>query len=250
LLVFIINNLAKFTLETQSTGLTSGFRVTMKHPLATEVITTGGDDGFVHRAGRNLFRDIRVARKCRKKKKTPKKLVSRYLKDAITLSGAIEGNDETYGAYSPYLCHDYGIPCQPLDPKETRDLEPCLYIKTIAGYRVDDTDIDPFIKNSLKDIGHAQALGAMLFYHTRVIGFEKENQRIKTLHVMEVHTGKARLVEREQVINASDTVIQVIPNHLYARTRRKDSEADFAEITQFMDRRDQPIPGGTGITWS
>jgi len=119
-----------------------------------------------------------------------------------TVAVAVEGDDETYSAEFPFLCGKCGIPCEPIDPKDARDLEPSLSSKIIAAYRVDDATLDPF-QLSLENMAHAQKLGGTLLCNTRVVRLETENRRIKRVHLTHMHTGEETVVYPHQVINAA-----------------------------------------------
>ena len=163
---------------------------------------SGRNHGLLHSGGRYVATDPGAARECHIENVILKKVAPRCIEDTGGLFVAVEGDDETYAADFPQLCHKCGIPCQPLDPKEARDREPALSNRVIAAYLVDDAAIDPF-KISLENIAQAQDLGANLLCHTKVTGFEKENRRIKVVHLADVDTGKETIVEPEQVINAA-----------------------------------------------
>ncbi|MBW1782582.1 MAG: anaerobic glycerol-3-phosphate dehydrogenase subunit A [Deltaproteobacteria bacterium] len=163
---------------------------------------SGRNHGLLHSGARYVATDPGAARECHQENQILKKVAPQCIEDTGGLFVAVEGDDETYAADFPHLCQRCGIPCQSLSPKEARDREPTLSSKVIAAYLVDDAAIDPF-KLSLENIAHAQKLGATLLCHTKVVGFEKENHRIKAVHLINVNTGKEAVVESEQVINAA-----------------------------------------------
>lgn len=163
---------------------------------------SGRNHGLLHSGGRYVATDPGAARECHMENVILKRVAPHCIEDTGGLFVAVEGDDETYAADFPQLCSKCGIPCQWLDPKEAREMEPALSSKVIAAYLVDDASIDPF-KISLENIAQAQDLGADLLCHTEVTGFEKENNRIKTVHLINTSTGKEISVEPEQVINAA-----------------------------------------------
>lgn len=163
---------------------------------------SGRNHGLLHSGGRYVATDPGAARECHLENEILKRVAPHCIEDTGGFFVAVEGDDETYAADFPRLCHKCGIPCQPLDPKEARDREPSLSSKVIAAYLVDDAAIDPF-KLSLENIAQAQELGATLLCHTKVVGFEKENHRIRAVHLANTYTGKETIVEPEQLINAA-----------------------------------------------
>ncbi|MGD9300560.1 MAG: FAD-dependent oxidoreductase, partial [Desulfobacterales bacterium] len=115
---------------------------------------------------------------------------------------AVEGDDEQYVADFPRLCSQCRIPVQELDLKEARGLEPALSEKLIAAYKVADASIDPF-KLTMENMAQAQELGSTLLRFTRVVGFEKGNQKIRATRLQNITTGEELIIEAEQVINAT-----------------------------------------------
>jgi glycerol-3-phosphate dehydrogenase len=163
---------------------------------------SGSNHGLLHSGGRYVATDPGAARECHEENVILKTMAPHCIEDTGGLFVAVEGDDEKYAADFSQLCSKCGIPCQWLDPKDAREMEPSLSTKVIAAYLVDDASIDPF-KISLENITQAQALGADLLCHTEVTGFKRENDRIKTVRLINTNTGKETFVEPEQVINAA-----------------------------------------------
>jgi glycerol-3-phosphate dehydrogenase len=163
---------------------------------------SGRNHGLLHSGGRYVSTDPAAAKECHQENEILKRVAPHCIEDTGGLFVAVEGDDETYAANFPDLCRKCGIPCQPIDPGKARDLEPSLSSKIIAAYRVDDAAIDPF-KTSLENMAHAQKLGGTLLCNTRVVKLEKENHRIKRVHLKQMHTGEETVVHPEQVINAA-----------------------------------------------
>jgi glycerol-3-phosphate dehydrogenase len=163
---------------------------------------SGRNHGLLHSGGRYVSTDPDAAKECHQENEILKKVAPHCIEDTGGLFVAVEGDDETYSSAFPSLCRKCGIPCEPIDPKDARDLEPSLSSKIITAYRVDDATIDPF-QLSLENMAHAQELGGKLLCNTQVIGFETENHSIKTVRLANMHTGEERIVQPEQVINAA-----------------------------------------------
>ena len=168
-------------------------------------INAGASDanhGLLHSGGRYVFADQGSAKECRQEGKLLKKLASHCIEDTGGLFIAVEGDDEKYVADFPHLCSQCDIAVKTLDVKEARELEPELSDKLIAAYMVADASIDPF-KLSMENISQAQELGSTLLRFTKVVGFEKNNQKIKATHLKNIITGEELVIEAEQVVNAT-----------------------------------------------
>ena len=163
---------------------------------------SGRNHGLLHSGARYVATDPDAARECHEENEILNKIAPHCIEKTGGLFVAVEGDDEKYAADFPDLCSKCGIPSKSLTPEQARELEPSLSSKVFAAYLVGDGSIDPF-KLSLENMAHAQKLGASLLYHTKVTGFEKENNRIKSVHLVHTGTGQGTVIEPEQVINAT-----------------------------------------------
>ena len=55
----------------------------------------------------------------------------------------------------------------------------------------------------MENISQAQELGSTLLRFTKVVGFEKSSQKIKTTRLKNIITGEELVIEAEQVVNAT-----------------------------------------------
>ena len=163
---------------------------------------SGANHGLLHSGGRYVASDPETAKECREEGKILKQVASNCIENTGGLFVAVEGDDEKYAADFPDLCSRCGIQARELDPKEARELEPALSPKVIAAYEVEDASIDPFML-SIANIDQALSLGCSLLCHTRVVGFECRDRRIRTAHLKNTETGEDIIVEAEQVVNAT-----------------------------------------------
>ncbi|MCG6882013.1 MAG: anaerobic glycerol-3-phosphate dehydrogenase subunit A [Deltaproteobacteria bacterium] len=163
---------------------------------------SGRNHGLLHSGGRYVSTDPAAAKECHQENEILKKVAPHCIENTGGLFVAVEGDDEAYAADFPSLCRQCGIPCQPIDPKEAKEIEPSLSSKVTAACMVDDAAVDPFML-SLENMAHAQKLGATLLSHTKVVSIETENKQIRRVHLLNVDTGKETFVEPEQVVNAA-----------------------------------------------
>ncbi len=163
---------------------------------------SGRNHGLLHSGARYVATDPGAARECREENEILNRIAPHCIEKTGGLFVAVDGDDEKYAADFPHLCSECGISSKSLTPEQARELEPSLSSRVFAAYLVDDASIDPF-KLSLENMAHARKLGANLLCHTKVIGFEKENNRIKAVHLAHTGTGRETVIEPEQVINAA-----------------------------------------------
>ncbi len=163
---------------------------------------SGRNHGLLHSGARYVATDPDAARECREENEILRRIAPHCIEATGGLFVAVEGDDEGYAADFPSLCAKCGISAKALTPEQARELEPSLSSRVIAAYLVNDAAIDPF-KISLENITQAQTLGANLFCHTRVTGFERKNDRIHAVHVVHAGTGEETVIEPDQIVNAA-----------------------------------------------
>ena len=164
--------------------------------------TSGANHGLLHSGARYVSSDQGSAIECREEGELLKRLAPQCIEDCGGLFVAVQGDDEKYVADFPHLCSQCGIPVKELDVNEARELEPSLSDNLIAAYGVKDASIDPF-KLSLENIAQAQELGCTLLRFTKVVGFDKQNNKIQTTRLQDITTGEKISIEAAHVINAT-----------------------------------------------
>ncbi|UCH23931.1 MAG: anaerobic glycerol-3-phosphate dehydrogenase subunit A [Deltaproteobacteria bacterium] len=163
---------------------------------------SGANHGLLHSGARYVSSDQGSAAECREEAKLLKQLAPHCIEDTGGLFVAVAGDDEKYVADFPNLCSQCKIPVKELTVREARELEPPLSEKLIAAYMVEDASIDPF-KLSVENISQAQDLGCRLLRFTKVVGFEKNKNRIRVTRLLDKVTGQEFLIAADQVVNAS-----------------------------------------------
>ena len=170
---------------------------------------SGANHGLLHSGGRYVSSDPGSAKECRKEAMRLKELAPHCVEDTGGLFVAVEGDDEKYVADFPDLCAACNIPVKKLSISEAREMEAVLSERVIAAYMLEDASIDPF-KLSMENILQAESLGCTLRCFTKVIGFEKNNHRIRATRVRNELTGEESIIEAGQVVNATGAWAGVI----------------------------------------
>lgn len=163
---------------------------------------SGGNHGLLHSGARYAAKDEEAARECREEGALLKRLAPRCVEDTGGLFVAVPGDDERYIADFPDLCRRCGIPATPVDPTEAREMEPALSDQLIAAFQVPDAAIDPF-KLSLDNMAQAAAHGARLLRHSRVVGFDLAEGRIRTTRLRDTRAGTEIRVAADYVVSAA-----------------------------------------------
>jgi glycerol-3-phosphate dehydrogenase len=179
-----------------------GVRCTLVEQKDLNAGASGANHGLLHSGARYVSDDPANARECFEENQVLKQVAAHCIEDTGGLFAAVEGDDENYVARFPELCARSGVPAEPVDVKEAREMEPVLSERLIAAYRVPDAAVDPF-QLTLDNVIQAREMGCRLLRHTKVIGFNTGNGRIHATRLQNTLTGKIFLVEAEHVVNAT-----------------------------------------------
>ena len=163
---------------------------------------SGRNHGLLHSGARYVAGDAGATMECRAEGAILKRVAAQTIQDTGGYFVAVQGDDEHYIADFPSHCARSGIIARPVDIAVARAQEPALSSRTIAVFEVPDAAIDPF-RLSLDSMAQAQSLGGRLMRRTRVVGFEREGRRIRTVRVQSLTSGQELRIEAEQVVNAA-----------------------------------------------
>jgi len=163
---------------------------------------SGGNHGLLHSGARYIASDPAAAAECRRENLLLKKLAPHCIENTGGLFVAVAGDDEAYIADFPSMCRASGIPAQPLELADAREMEPALTDRIIAAYAVEDAAIDPF-KLSLDNMAQALQHGGQLLRFSQATRFETRAGRIQSVQLRNTLTGRETCVRAEVVVNAA-----------------------------------------------
>jgi glycerol-3-phosphate dehydrogenase len=163
---------------------------------------SGRNHGLLHSGARYVAGDPGAAMECRAEGAILKRVAARTIQDTGGYFVAVQGDDERYIADFASHCERSSITARPLDVATARAREPALSERTIAVFEVPDAAIDPF-RLSLDSMAQAVSLGARLLRRTRVVGFEREGRRLRTVRVQSLDSAQELRIEAQQVVNAA-----------------------------------------------
>jgi len=163
---------------------------------------SGGNHGLLHSGARYIASDPAAARECRKEGEILKRLAPQCVEQSGGLFVAVPGDDEAYIAEFESRCRKCGISATAVDPKDAREMEPCLSADIIAAYAVEDAAIDPF-KLSLDNMAQAMDLGSSQLLHHEVVGFKRQGGRLVEVLLADAIKGGEVRIRADQIINAS-----------------------------------------------
>lgn len=163
---------------------------------------SGRNHGLLHSGARYVANDRDAAIECRVEGEILKRVAARAIQDTGGYFVAVQGDDERYVADFPGLCAGAGITARVVDPVEARGREPALSDRTIAVFEVPDASVDPF-RLSLECAAQARSLGARVLRRSRVVGFERDGERLRAARVWDGAEGRDVRIEASQVVNAA-----------------------------------------------
>lgn len=163
---------------------------------------SGRNHGLLHSGARYVAGDRGAAMECSTEGEILKRVAAQAIQDTGGYFVAVKGDDERYVADFPLHCARAGISARAVDLATALAQEPALSEHAIAVYEVADASIDPF-RLSLESLAQARSLGARVLRRTRVLGFEREGRRIRTVMVRPQNAGEDVRIEAAQVVNAA-----------------------------------------------
>jgi glycerol-3-phosphate dehydrogenase len=163
---------------------------------------SGGNHGLLHSGARYVASDVEAAVECREEGDILRRLAPQCIEDTGGLFVAVRGDNERYASDFPALCAKSGIPCQGLELRTARVMEPALSENLIAAFAVQDGAVDPFML-SLDNISQALSLGCTMRRNLAAVSMEVTDNRVTLVRCRDITTGGEVLIEAELVINAS-----------------------------------------------
>lgn len=163
---------------------------------------SGANHGLLHSGARYVHTDVKAAMECRAEGLILKQIAPHCIEEAGGMFVAVPGDEEAYIADFPGMCQRSGIPCQPLDLKDAREMEPCLSPDLIAAFGVPDAAIDPF-KLSIENLNDALSRGGQYYDHARLEAFVLEHHRIVGARILNRDTRELFIIRASIFVSAT-----------------------------------------------
>ncbi|ACN13890.1 GlpA2 [Desulforapulum autotrophicum HRM2] len=163
---------------------------------------SGANHGLLHSGARYVYTDAEAAMECLAEGSLLKQIAPHCIEDTGGLFVAVSGDEEGYIADFPGLCQRSGIPCQSLNLKEVREMEPCLSPNLIAAFGVPDAAIDPF-KLSIENLNDALNRGGQYYDHARLESFIVEHHRIAGARILNMETRELFVIKADIYVSAT-----------------------------------------------
>lgn len=158
--------------------------------------------GLLHSGARYAVKDPNAARECIEENKILKKIAPACLEETGGYFVELAEDDPAYTDKWITGCQRAGIEIQETDPALVLHRYPFLTKNLRRVFEVPDGTVDGF-RLAWANVWQAAEYGGQYLTYHRLIGFEKQNNRIVAARIVSALTGEELQVEFELAVNAS-----------------------------------------------
>ncbi|HEX7256013.1 MAG TPA: anaerobic glycerol-3-phosphate dehydrogenase subunit GlpA [Gaiellaceae bacterium] len=164
--------------------------------------TTGRYHGLLHSGGRYAVKDPEAARECIVENLILRRIASDCIEDSGGLFVATPWDDPAFGDAFLEGCRASGVPVEEIAPSEALRREPRLHPEISRAFTVPDGALDPW-KLVWSCARSAQEHGARILLYHRVVGLERDGNRVSGAVVSDELTGEELRIHADVVVNAA-----------------------------------------------
>jgi glycerol-3-phosphate dehydrogenase len=164
--------------------------------------TTGRYHGLLHSGGRYAVKDPEAAKECVVENAILRRIASDSIEDTGGLFVVTPWDDPAFG--DPFLkgCHATGVPVEEIPVAEALRREPRLHPGISRAFTVPDASLDPW-KLVWSCARSAQEHGAQILLYHRVVGLERDGDRVTGVVVSNDLSGEEVRIRTDVVVNAA-----------------------------------------------
>jgi glycerol-3-phosphate dehydrogenase len=163
--------------------------------------TTGRYHGLLHSGGRYAVKDPEAARECIVENVILRRIASGCIEDTGGLFVSTPWDDSAFGDVFREGCRATGVPVEEIPVAEALRHEPRLNPEISRAFTVPDAALDPW-KLVWGCARSAQEHGAQILLYHRVVGLEREGQRVSGAAVRNELTGEDLRIHADVIVNA------------------------------------------------
>jgi glycerol-3-phosphate dehydrogenase len=164
--------------------------------------TTGRYHGLLHSGGRYAVKDPAAARECVVENAILRRIASDCIEDTGGLFVSTPWDDPAFGDTFLEGCRATGVPVEEIDVAEALRREPRLHPEISRAFFVPDAALDPW-KLVWGCARSAQEHGAEIRLYHRVVGLERDGQRVTGAVLHNELTGEELRVQTQVIVNAA-----------------------------------------------
>jgi glycerol-3-phosphate dehydrogenase len=179
-----------------------GFSTVLVERGDLAVGTTGRFHGLLHSGGRYAVKDPVAARECVVENAVLRRTAADCLEDTGGLFVSTPWDDPAFGDDFLEGCRATGVPVEEIPVEEALRREPRLDPSISRAFAVPDASLDPW-KLVWSCARSAEHYGARVLPYHRVLGLEREGDKIAGARVRKELTGEELQIRAEVVVNAA-----------------------------------------------
>jgi glycerol-3-phosphate dehydrogenase len=164
--------------------------------------TTGRYHGLLHSGGRYAVKDPEAARECIVENVILRRIASDCIEDTGGLFVSTPWDDPAFGDVFREGCRATGVPVEEIPVAEALRREPRLNPEISRAFSVPDAALDPW-KLVWGCARSAQEHGAQILLYHRVVGLERDGQRVSGAAIRNDLTGEDLRIHADVVVNAA-----------------------------------------------
>jgi len=164
--------------------------------------TTGRYHGLLHSGGRYAVKDPEAARECIVENVILRRIASDCIEDTGGLFVSTPWDDPAFGDVFREGCRATGVPVEEIPVAEALRSEPRLNPEISRAFSVPDAALDPW-KLVWGCARSAQEHGAQILLYHRVVGLERDGQRVSGAAIRNDLTGEDLRIHADVVVNAA-----------------------------------------------
>jgi glycerol-3-phosphate dehydrogenase len=164
--------------------------------------TTGRYHGLLHSGGRYAVKDPAAAKECIAENLVLRRIASDCIEDTGGLFVSTPWDDPAFGDSFVEGCRATGIPVEEIAVSEALRREPRLNPEISRAFTVPDAALDPW-KLVWGCARSAQEHGAQILLYHRVVGLERDGQRVSGAAIRNDLTGEDLRIHADVVVNAA-----------------------------------------------
>ena len=164
--------------------------------------TTGRYHGLLHSGGRYAVKDPEAARECIVENVILRRIASGCIEDTGGLFVSTPWDDPAFGDVFREGCRATEVPVEEIPVAEALRREPRLNPEISRAFTVPDAALDPW-KLVWGCARSAQEHGAQILLYHRIVGLERDGQRVSGAAVRNELTGEDLRIHADVIVNAA-----------------------------------------------
>ncbi len=164
--------------------------------------TTGRYHGLLHSGGRYVAKDRLAAQECISENRILRRIAPASIEDTGGFFVATPADPDDYVAAFPAACAAADVDCEEIPVAEALRREPALNPAIRRAFKLPDGSVEPWqlIESNIAD---ARALGSDAWSYQRLVGMEREGERITAATLRDERSGSLTRITPRFVVSCA-----------------------------------------------